>query len=205
MGLADIRAIREVQFDAALDRLEHAEQRLSELSEEARSPKSRTRASPRTRIRIETRAHLKYAGSHQALAVPFGPADACGQLRDRAPRAVRLRLPRPRRSSSTCWRSRPSAQRAGGAPAPPKRGDDGPRRPCRYPLRRRDAIGTRSTRATTLPQGARIDGPAIVSEATGTTMIEPGWSGRIDALGNLSSNVSWTRRAKPRWGPMPTR
>jgi hypothetical protein len=42
----------------------------------------------------------------------------------------------------------------------------------------------RSTRATTFP-GARIDGPAIVSEATGTTMIEPGWQGRIDALGNL--------------------
>jgi 5-oxoprolinase (ATP-hydrolysing) len=36
-----------------------------------------------------------------------------------------------------------------------------------------------------LPQSTEIAGPAIVSEATGTTMIEPGWHGRIDTLGNL--------------------
>jgi 5-oxoprolinase (ATP-hydrolysing) len=44
MGLADIRALREVQFDAGLDSLEQAEQRLSELARDARA-RSKARAS----------------------------------------------------------------------------------------------------------------------------------------------------------------
>ena len=36
-----------------------------------------------------------------------------------------------------------------------------------------------------LPQGARIDGPAILEQPDATTVIEPGLTGRIDALGNL--------------------
>jgi 5-oxoprolinase (ATP-hydrolysing) len=47
MGLADIRAIREVQFDEGLDRLEHAEQRLR-AADEAVSPRSRAGYRPRT-------------------------------------------------------------------------------------------------------------------------------------------------------------
>jgi N-methylhydantoinase A len=36
-----------------------------------------------------------------------------------------------------------------------------------------------------LPKGARIDGAAILEQADATTVIEPGLSGRVDALGNL--------------------
>jgi N-methylhydantoinase A len=36
-----------------------------------------------------------------------------------------------------------------------------------------------------LPAGARIDGPAILEQPDATTVIEPGFAGRIDALGNL--------------------
>lgn len=36
-----------------------------------------------------------------------------------------------------------------------------------------------------LPQGARIDGPAILEQPDATVVIEPGLSGRVDALGNL--------------------
>ncbi|GMN03024.1 hydantoinase B/oxoprolinase family protein [Erythrobacter sp. MTPC3] len=36
-----------------------------------------------------------------------------------------------------------------------------------------------------LAKGAVIAGPAIITEPTGTIVIEPGWSGRIDAAGNL--------------------
>ena len=37
----------------------------------------------------------------------------------------------------------------------------------------------------TLAIGASVTGPAIVTESTGTNVIEPGWSGRIDDAGNL--------------------
>jgi len=36
-----------------------------------------------------------------------------------------------------------------------------------------------------LPAGATIDGPAIIAEASGTTVIDPGWSGRVDDRGHL--------------------
>jgi N-methylhydantoinase A len=36
-----------------------------------------------------------------------------------------------------------------------------------------------------LPAGARIPGPAILEQPDATVVIEPGFSGRIDALGNL--------------------
>jgi N-methylhydantoinase A len=36
-----------------------------------------------------------------------------------------------------------------------------------------------------LPQGARIEGPAILEQPDATTVIEPGLAGSIDALGNL--------------------
>jgi N-methylhydantoinase A len=36
-----------------------------------------------------------------------------------------------------------------------------------------------------LPAGARIEGPAILEQPDATTVIEPGLTGRIDALGNL--------------------
>lgn len=36
-----------------------------------------------------------------------------------------------------------------------------------------------------LKPGAWIDGPAIIGEATGTTVVEPGWRARVDGLANL--------------------
>ena len=36
-----------------------------------------------------------------------------------------------------------------------------------------------------LAEGARVDGPAIIAEANGTTVIEPGWSARTRAGGDL--------------------
>jgi len=36
-----------------------------------------------------------------------------------------------------------------------------------------------------LPAEARIEGPAILGQPDATTVIEPGHSGRVDALGNL--------------------
>jgi N-methylhydantoinase A len=36
-----------------------------------------------------------------------------------------------------------------------------------------------------LPAGATVDGPAILEQPNATTVIDPGLTGRIDALGNL--------------------
>ena len=36
-----------------------------------------------------------------------------------------------------------------------------------------------------LPAGWSCEGPAIIIEATGTNMVEPGWHARIDTFANL--------------------
>jgi 5-oxoprolinase (ATP-hydrolysing) len=48
-----------------------------------------------------------------------------------------------------------------------------------------------------LSAGAEIDGPAIISEATATTILEPGWRARVDPLGNLILTRSEALRARP--------
>jgi 5-oxoprolinase (ATP-hydrolysing) len=184
MGLADIRAIREVQFSESLNRHEQAEQRLSELAEDAHAEVEGQGIDP-TRIRIETRAHLRYAGSHQALAVPFGPADA---LRESFEAEHRSRFGFVSAGRDIVFDMLEveaiGATDAGAPPAPPKRARPPPSTVSISAAAAR-RYRPRSTRATTCRKAARIDGPAIVSEASGTTVIEPGWQGRIDALGNL--------------------
>jgi 5-oxoprolinase (ATP-hydrolysing) len=184
MGLADIRAMRERQFDAGLDRLEQAKQRLSELSQEARDEVAGQGISP-DRIHVETRAHLKYAGSHQALAVPFGSADDLRAAFEEAHRS-RFGFVSPGRDLvfDMLEVEAIGATEAGAPPAPPEGGDPAPADRVQVHL----AGGMREApiyRRDDLPQGTEVGGPAIVTEATGTTMIEPGWRGRIDPLGNL--------------------
>ena len=36
-----------------------------------------------------------------------------------------------------------------------------------------------------MPVGFAFAGPALVQQADTTTLVEPGWSGRVDAAGNL--------------------
>ncbi len=184
MGLADIRSLREAQFDAGLDRLETAEQRLSEMAEAAKS-EVLDQGIPDSRIRIEQRAHLRYDGAHQSLSVPFGSAEALVAAFDAAHRA-QFGFAAPDRRlvfemlevEAIGETDAPDPPKPISGPMPTPIGEigvhvDGARQPC--PLFDRDA----------LPAGATVAGPAVITEPTGTNMIEPGWQGRIDGLGNL--------------------
>ncbi|AHM03400.1 5-oxoprolinase [Roseibacterium elongatum DSM 19469] len=184
MGLADIRALRETQFDAGLDRLNHAQQRLEELAQDAAREVAAQGIAP-DRIHVEQRAHLRYAGSHQSLAVPFGPKETLIEGFEAAHHG--------RYGFTAAGRDivfeMLEVEAIGTTDAPDAPVPDATQAPApldllsvhlsgetlQTPLYARDA----------LPVGARISGPAVVSEDTGTTMIEPGWQGRIDALGNM--------------------
>lgn len=50
------------------------------------------------------------------------------------------------------------------------------------------AVATPVFDRDTLPAGVRVAGPAIVEEWTTTTLIPPGWTAEIDAIGNLIMN-----------------
>jgi len=180
MGLADLRALHEVQLDLPLEAdLAAAADRLAEAARADLSAQGVGSAE------VEVRAHLRYQGSHQALEVPFGPAPAMRADFEAAHQA-RFGFTSPERGIVV---EMLAAEAIGGgdrSAVPPPPGTASPRIIdrvrarfggvwCDVPLYDR----------ASLPVGARLDGPAIVREATGTVVLEDGWAARVDGQGNL--------------------
>ena len=181
MGLADIRALREVQADCPLTDLAPAEALATRLMGEARTEVA---AQGLANIRILTRAYLRYTGSHQTLDVPFGAAPDMAQAFEEAHK-VRFGFAPPGRDLILDMLAVEAIGDTGEAPAahPMPKGSAtlNDRLFVRasgwgdVPLYERPALG----------HDACIIGPAIISEPTGTNIVEPGWSARVDAFANL--------------------
>jgi 5-oxoprolinase (ATP-hydrolysing) len=181
MGLADLRALREAQFDAPLSSLPDARARIDQLSREAVSDLLAQGIKAPEVIRT---AHLRYDGSHQSLPVPFGSGSAM-QEAFAAVHQARFGFTSPERQVLF---EMLAVEAAGGGSGPPAL-DPGQAagqptatltlwaagRWQEVPLYRREDCGT----------ATRIDGPAVISEATGTVIVEPGWTARVDTRANL--------------------
>jgi N-methylhydantoinase A len=48
-----------------------------------------------------------------------------------------------------------------------------------------DAVRARVLARDAMPAGLEFVGPALVQQSDTTTLVEPGWSGRVDAASNL--------------------
>ncbi len=179
MGLADIRALREVQFDAPLGDVT-ATGRVAALVEEA---EAEVRAQGVAEVTSERRAHLRYDGSHQPLEVEFGTIEGM-QAAFEAAHKARFGFASPERAilyealaveaiGATGADRTAVAPDGDGAPIDRVRAHFGGWR--EVPVFDRDRLGV----------GARIDGPAIIREDTGTTVLEPSWGAEVDAFGNL--------------------
>jgi 5-oxoprolinase (ATP-hydrolysing) len=180
MGLADLRALHEAQLDLPLEAdLAAAADRLAEAA------RADLAAQGVSSAEVEVRAHLRYQGSHQALEVPFGPASAMREDFEAAHQA-RFGFTSPERGIVV---EMLAAEAIGGgdrSAVPPPPGTDSPSIIdrvrarfggvwCDVPLYDR----------ASLPVAARLDGPAIIREATGTVVLEEGWTARVDGQGNL--------------------
>ncbi|CAN5243326.1 hydantoinase B/oxoprolinase family protein [soil metagenome] len=162
-------------------------------------------------VTVVARAQVRYAGTDTALTVPFGSAEALyaafqaqhqrrfGFVSDRglvietleaeaiaappAPSPEGARDGEP--SGETGWGradasdgfERPHPGREG-RPVLPTSGEGEDRVRVRMAGEDRDA--TVHTRRALLP-GAVVEGPAIILEDTGTTVVEPGWRATVDA------------------------
>ncbi len=178
MGLADIRALREAQFDAPLTA--DASPTVARLQAEACAElAAQGIAAPR----VEARAHLRYDGSHQPLDVPFGPPEAMLAAFEAA-HLARFGFISPERA--LLYEMLAVEAIGGGADIPDR------------PLAAGTAVPAGQLRVwmdgwrdvplydrATLGAGAALRGPAIIKEETGTVVLEPGWNGRVDATGNL--------------------
>lgn len=189
MGLAEVRAIR--QTTVALPLSPEADAALAEQVKtltKAASGDLTAQGFDEAAVSTIARAEIKFAGSDTPLTVPFGPAaDMAAAFEethrrrfgffaeDKALVVETLEVETVGRSDQT-----PDAPPApdGGASAPEPvaalavrmAGED-----RQTPVYRREAV----------KPGAHVDGPAILLEDTGTTVVEPGWRASVDAASNL--------------------
>ncbi len=178
MGLAEVRSHREVQFDAPLS--EDAEARMAALSAEATADLAAQGVHSQ---RIEARAHLRYQGSHQALEVAFGPIPAM-QTAFEAAHLARFGFISPERD--LLYEMLTVEAIGDGADLPDMPAPEGTAPVTTIRIWTQDAwrdvpLYPRAT----LGRETHIPGPAIITEATGTTVVDQGWTARIDPQSNL--------------------
>ncbi len=182
MGLADITAMREHQFQGAIDRPDAADV-LDELAQAAQAEVAAQGVDPADITVIRT-AHIRPGDAQQTLPVPFTTPDQMAKTFVAA-----------------------HTQRFGFAPdasaliiemlvaeAVGKTGEDVTlsATPATASPDIQVPMYTEGTRAavplvdrTGLRPGQRIAGPAILTEPTGTNVIEPGWTAECMPGGNL--------------------
>ena len=183
MGLAEIRALRERQMDLPLDQVAKAAEMLAEIRTEALLEVQNQGVAAQNLHCIE-QAHLRYDGSHQALEVAFGTTTEM-QAAFETSHKQRFGFTSPERAILFEMLSAEAVGKTGEAPkglsvcgtaeAVTQVAFYSEGKSCMAPLYARENIG----------QGAKINGPAIITESTGTNVIEAGWQAQVDGLGNL--------------------
>ena len=191
MGLADVRALRERQIevpltDAALSTLTDA---CHEIGREA-AAEVRSQHVPAERIGLHRQIHLRYAGTDTALPVGLPDGGNAAGLRAAFEAAHRRRFgfvvaDRDLIVEAVSVEAVGGTERPTDSVIPPA---DGPPTP---PLRPDRAFMNGAWHDTPvfarehLRPGQRIPGPAIVSEPTATTVVEPDWQAELHPTGSL--------------------
>jgi 5-oxoprolinase (ATP-hydrolysing) len=184
MGLADLRSLREQSVEARLEEgaMPALEATLDRLGADGMA-EMRGQGIEDEAIAVLRKAHVKYEGTDTALVVPFGAAAAIRAAFEAAhkqrygfvmaEKALVVEAVAVEVVGATEQAEEPVA------PAPADPGTPSPlARVAMFtegaehqaPVFRRDAL---------LP-GQAVEGPAIVSEATATTIVEPGWRAVLD-------------------------
>ena len=185
MGLAEIRALREEQFDKTVTETADAAAVLDRLAEEAVA-EVESQGVESDRIRVEKRAYLRYAGSHQPLAVDFG-TEAEMRSRFDAVHTARFGFASPSRDLLIEILSIEAIGDAEGIADEESAASDAPPEATAQirVVMEGEAWDAPLYDRTRLTTGQSVSGPAVITEPTGTNIIEPGWQGRIDTYGNL--------------------
>jgi 5-oxoprolinase (ATP-hydrolysing) len=190
MGLADITAMREQAVEArlALDLMPRVDAMLDRLGDEARAQVVGQGIAP-GRIVVHRRAHLRYEGTDSALILPAGPLD---EMKAAFETAHRQRYGFVAEAKHVLVEA-VSVEAVGSAasvddarPATPTRGAGD------VPVRARTRFFSRGAwheapviERDSMAPGDRVPGPAILVEAHGTNVVEPGWEARMLDRGEL--------------------
>lgn len=196
MGLADVRAMREHQFSGPLSDRDGAAVALDKLVADAASEVA-GQGIAAGNITIERIAHLRTEGAHQTLAVPFGTADQMARDFDATHKAQFGFVPDYKGLVIDLL----TAEAIGTTGEPvsltaPDNPDATPADMAR--MYSEGAWGDVPVYdRTKLRLGDTIDGPAILTEPTGTNIIEPDWRAECVAGGDLMlTRVAQAERAE---------
>ncbi|SFG37764.1 5-oxoprolinase (ATP-hydrolysing) [Actinopolymorpha cephalotaxi] len=192
IGLADTTTMREQSVECGLDAdgLKRVEAVADDLARTAREELLAEEV-PAERIDVVRRAHLRYDGTDTAvpvtLAEPADPAAMVAEYEEAYRRTYSFLMDRPLVVEAVSVEAvgatvppdldalapaGPGADAAAGEPTVRMYAGDGWHD---VPLLRRDR----------LPAGATVTGPAIVTEANSTTVVEPGWAATVAPTGHL--------------------
>ncbi len=184
MGLADVRAIREHQFLTPLEDADAALAVLDRLAEQARSQVQKQGIDPDA-IRLVQSAHIRTSGAHQTLEVPFG---SIAEMRS-AFHAIHQQRFGFVPEYDQLIIDLLSCEAIGSTGEPDSLPDHGAPEPADRQSVRMYCAGQWCDVALVERQsmcaGQKITGPAIITEPTGTNVVEPGWQAEAVTGGNL--------------------
>ncbi len=185
MGLAEIRALREHQYEQPLAKIDGAAALLDQLARTAKKEVIEQGVDADT-VRTERRVHLRYKGSHQSLEVDFGTVE---QLRARFDAAHKARYGFSSGARELIFEALAVEAIGGASDVMDRENPLVETRPDPVDHAKITADGIQHTvplydRETLLP-GQSVNGPAIIKEPTGTNVIEAGWQARINGFGHL--------------------
>ncbi len=194
MGLADITAMREQAVEAALTDalLPRLTSTLDALADAARAEVLAQAIAPE-HIRVTRRAHIKYDGTDTTLTVPFDAVDPMTR-RFEAEYLGRYSFLMPGRALVVEAVAVEAIGETGQVSPPPPAAEEGcaPLTPTdvgvtiRVPVYSEGAWhDTPLYRVAALQPSNRITGPAIITDANATTVVEPGWQADVTAQGHL--------------------
>ncbi|AZV78682.1 5-oxoprolinase [Parasedimentitalea marina] len=183
MGLADVRAMREHQFGKGIDQLDDARNVLDQLCADANAEVS-SQGIPDSNIKTVRMAHIRPTGAQQTLEVPFATQDEMTQAFEAAhkqrfgfvPEGAKLLIEilsaEAIGETGETVTLTESASGSGTAHTG-KMWSEG------------SLTDTPIVDRTSMRQGDVLQGPAILTEPTGTNILEQGWQAKCIAGGCL--------------------
>ncbi|VFA97782.1 hydantoinase/oxoprolinase family protein [Nocardia cyriacigeorgica] len=183
----DLDAAAEAEVDSEFEELE------SECEKALRSSEVQFGA-----VRFERAADMRYVGQEHTVTVPIPPGQSGAALRDLFDAAHEQRYSHSAPGQPAQIVSlRVSAVGEMPKPALTEIGTGGPVPPENAVLGDRDVVFTPDAGPTRVPvfdragllAGNRITGPAVIGEASTTTLVRPGDTVTVDAFGNLLMTI----------------
>jgi 5-oxoprolinase (ATP-hydrolysing) len=183
MGLADVRAMREHQFGQGFGEITQAQTTLAELADAAKA-EVLGQGIPGDQITVSTMAHIRPDGAQQTLEVPFGsPADMTAAFETAhqqrfgfVPKGATLLIDiLTAEAIGATGENVVMPDTAGGSFAS-----------CTSKMWSAGALrDVPVVDRTTMATGDIVEGPAILTEPTGTNVLEQNWQAECVSGGNL--------------------